>query len=194
MNMPKVVATDDLDVDRYELDLVRRIRRNDRASAEELVDRTYGSVYAALLKLTADPDLAADLTQETYRKAWQSFSSFRGQSKVYTWLYRIAYTTFLNVRRRPSVVRFVSADQLPEPSDSAPRPDERLITDLHQERLRNAILGLSDKQRFVVTAHYWGELSLPEIARLEGVSAVAIRKRLASAHEILLNTLEGNDD
>lgn len=192
--MPKVVSSDEVDDDRYERELVRRVRLNDRAAAEELVDRTYSAVYAALLKLTADPDLAADLTQDTYRKAWQSFSSFRGQSRVYTWLYRIAYTTFLNVRRRPARVSFVSSDQLPEPSDGAPRADEQLIGDLDQEKLRRAILELSGKQRFVVTAHYWGELSLPEIARLEGVSAVAIRKRLASAHEILLQTLEAHDD
>lgn len=192
--MPKVVSSDALDDDQYERELVRRIRRNDRASAEELVDRTYGAVYAALLKLSADPDLAADLTQETYRKAWQSFSSFRGQSRVYTWLYRIAYTTFLNVRRRPAVVNFVPSDQLPDPADDATPADEQLIGDLDQEKLRRAILELSDKQRFVVTAHYWGELSLPEIARLEGVSAVAVRKRLAAAHEILLNHLEDHDD
>lgn len=191
--MPKIVSDDRRDEDRYERELVRRIRANDRAAAEELVDRTYAAVYAALARMCGDPDLAADLTQETYRKAWQSFASFRGNSKVYTWLYRIAYTTFLNVKRRPPLVRHMSPDALPDPSDPQPLPDQSVIAESEQERLREAVLELSDKQRFVVTAHYWGDLSVPEIAALQGVTAVAIRKRLATAHEILEKRLEVDD-
>lgn len=194
LNMPKVVSETPSDEDRYERELVRRIRANDRTAAEELVDRTYGAVYASIMKLCGDPDLAADLTQETFRKAWQSFSSFRGKSRLYTWLYRIAYTTFLNVRRRTAVVRHFSPAELPEPPDPMRLPDQRVMDELDQEQLRRSVLELPDKQRFVVTAHYWGELSLPEIARLEGVSAVAIRKRLASAHAALLNRLEDLDE
>lgn len=188
--MPKIVSDARFDEDRDERELVRRIRSNDRRAAEELVDRTYGSVYAALVKLCGDPDLAADLTQETFRKAWQSFSSFKGRSKLYTWLYRIAYTTFLNVRRRPQLVRPMPPDQLPDPPDPAQLPDQQVIEQSDWEQLRHAVLELSDKQRFVVTAHYWADLSLPEIASLEGVSAVAIRKRLASAHDALAKHLE----
>ncbi|MBW3671939.1 MAG: sigma-70 family RNA polymerase sigma factor [Acidobacteria bacterium] len=194
LNMPKVASERSSDENLYERELVRRIRANDRSAAEELVDRTYGAVYSSIMKLCGDAELAADLTQETYRKAWQSFSSFKGNSKLYTWLYRIAYTTFLNVRRRPPVVRSVSPADLPDPPDPGELPDQRAIDELDQEWLRRAVLELPDKQRFVVTAHYWGDLSLPEIAGLEGVSAVAIRKRLATAHETLASRLEDQNE
>lgn len=190
LNMPKVVSDTRSDEDQYERDLVRRIRANDRAAAEELVDRTYGAVYASLMRLCANADLAADLTQETYRKAWQSFPSFRGESRVFTWLYRIAYTSFLNLQRRPAIVRNVSDDELPEPADPERLPDDKVIEELDQSQLRNAVLQLGEKQRFVITAHYWGELTLPEIAKIERVSAVAIRKRLANAHRALEKLLE----
>jgi len=53
-------------------------RSGDRAAAERLVDATYRNVYAALFRFTGgDADLASDLTQETYRKAWESLASFR---------------------------------------------------------------------------------------------------------------------
>lgn len=190
MDMPKVVPAAEVDEVRYERELVKRIRANDRAAAEELVDLTYGAVFASLLKLSGEPDLAADLTQETYRKAWKSFSSFRGKSRVFTWLYRIAYTTFLNVKRRPAVVTSVADESVPEPVDPARPPDEKVIDEIEQVALREAVMKLDEKKRFVVTAHYWGDLSLPEIAKAEGVSAVAIRKRLAKAHEELERLLE----
>jgi RNA polymerase sigma-70 factor, ECF subfamily len=179
LGMPKVLhaPTDDLDDER---DLIRRIRASDRAAAEVLVERTYGVVYASLVRLCADPDLAADLTQDTYRKAWQSFDSFRGGSKISTWLYRIAYTTFLNHARRPP--RLQPVDEMPRtPADPAPLPDELLAVGAEQASVREAVMTLDEKQRFVVTAHFWGELPIPEIARLEGVTAVAIRKRLKKA-------------
>ncbi|MDX1582904.1 MAG: RNA polymerase sigma factor, partial [Thermoanaerobaculia bacterium] len=171
---------------------VRRALANDRDAAEELVDRTYAAVYASLLKLSGDPDLAADLTQETFRKAWRSLSSFRGKSRVFTWLYRIAYTTFLNVKRRPRVVTTMADDALPDPVDPQPGQDEAVIEEIESEALRRSVLHLDEKQRFVVTAHYWGDLSLPEIASSEGVSAVAIRKRLAKALEQLEELLRNS--
>jgi RNA polymerase sigma factor (sigma-70 family) len=176
--MPKVLHAPAVDLD-DERELIRRVRASDRAAAELLVERTYGVVYASLVRLCGDPDLAADLTQDTYRKAWQSFDSFRGGSKISTWLYRIAYTTFLNHVRRPHPIHPV--DEVPSPEDPAPRADELLAAGAEREAVREAVLALDERQRFVVTAHFWGELPIPEIARLEGVTAVAVRKRLKKA-------------
>ncbi|HEX6159235.1 MAG TPA: sigma-70 family RNA polymerase sigma factor, partial [Thermoanaerobaculia bacterium] len=76
--------------------LLAAVRAGDAAAAEELVERTYSAVYASLYRLCGDSDLAADLTQETYQKAWSALKGFDGRSQLFTWLYRIAYTTFLN--------------------------------------------------------------------------------------------------
>jgi len=81
--------------------LLTAIRAGDAAAAEELVERTYSAVFASIYRLCGDRDLAADLTQETYQKAWGALSGFDGRSQLFTWLYRIAYTTFLNHIRRP---------------------------------------------------------------------------------------------
>ncbi len=63
--------------------LLAAIRGGDRTAAEELVERTYSSVYASLFRLCGDGDLAADLTQETYRKAWEALSGFDGRSQFF---------------------------------------------------------------------------------------------------------------
>ena len=80
-----------------DLVLVRAYRDGSREAAETLVSQSYGLVYASLHRMCrGDRELASDLTQETYRKAWQSLASYDGRARFASWLYRIAYHTFLN--------------------------------------------------------------------------------------------------
>jgi RNA polymerase sigma-70 factor (ECF subfamily) len=166
--------------------LLAAIRAGDRAAAEEMVDRTYSAVYASLFRLCGDSDTAADLTQETYQKAWAALPKFDGRSQLFTWLYRIAYTTFLNHVRRPR--RMTSLDE-PESSfdvrDDTPGADDLLAEREQSERLRTAVLELPEDLRFTVTAHFWGGLAVKEIAKIEEITTVAIRKRLHKAFSIL---------
>jgi len=167
--------------------MLEAIRGGDRGAAEELVERTYSAVYASLYRLCGDRDLAADLTQETYRKAWEAIGSFDGRSQFFTWLYRIAYTTFLNHIRRPR--RVIALEETPEMRDDAPPADEVMGEREENERLREAVMQLSEDLRFTVTAHFWGGLPVKEIARIEEVTTVAIRKRLHKAFSILESAL-----
>src|SRR3954470_23642422 len=82
--------------DEQQRQLLAALAAGDRAAAERLVERTYRGVYALLRRLCGDPDLAADLTQETYRKAWDALPGFDGRAQLSTWLARIAYNHFLN--------------------------------------------------------------------------------------------------
>src|SRR5512133_22796 len=109
-----------------EAKLVNAAKLGDRDAAEQLVERTYSAVYAALYRMChGDAELAADLTQDTYRKAWESLAGFDCRSKLSTWLYRIAYTTFLNHVRRPD--RSVELDEGSiEVSDPAPSLEETI--------------------------------------------------------------------
>lgn len=165
--------------------LLAAIRGGDRSAAEEMVDRTYGAVFASLCRLCGDGDLAADLTQETYQKAWAALPGFDGRSQLFTWLYRIAYTTFLNHIRRPRRMSSLDDEKAPDPADPAPDASETLESAEEAERLRRAVLQLSDELRFTVTAHFWGGLAVKEIAAIEKITTVAIRKRLHKAFSML---------
>ncbi|HVR98843.1 MAG TPA: RNA polymerase sigma factor [Thermoanaerobaculia bacterium] len=176
--------------DSTERDLLAAFAAGDRQAAERLVERTYRSVYALLKRLCGDTDLAADLTQETYRRAWSSLSGFHGKAQFSTWLCRIAYNTFLNHIRRPR--RLVPLEEEHEAAvpDPAPSLDDALGRELAGDRLRHAVLGLPEELRFTVTALFWGDLSVQEIARHEGITPVAIRKRLKKALGALARALE----
>ena len=198
-----------LDDERRLLAVLRRGGRAEREAgseavraAEALLESTYRRTYATLLRLCGgDADLAADLTQETYRKAWSALAGFDGRARLSTWLFRIAYTTFLNHARRPRLfVPAAAGDEAgdePERPDGAsafagrhPAPDEALAASQDRERLRRAVLGLPEDLRYTVTACFWGELPVREIARHEGITGAAVRKRLRKATSLLAAQLE----
>lgn len=179
---------------------LRRGGGGERAAAEALCSATYRRTYRALVRLTGgDGELAADLTQEAYRKAWAALPGFDGRSRFSTWLFRIAYTTFLNHARRPRVVVPLGGGggeaEASEPgieavADPAPPADQAIAERGTRDRLRRAVLALPEDLRFTVTARFWGELPVREIARQEGVTGAAVRKRLKKAMLLLAAHLE----
>lgn len=196
---------------REEKRLLAALRRSEaegdeRRAAERLVETTWRRTYAALFRLTGgDGELAADLTQDAYRKAWDALPQFDGRARFSTWLYRIAYTTFLNHARRPRRVVPLSERVADDPEaeapprdaglpDPGPLPDEALGAARDRDRLRRAVLALPEDLRFTVTARYWGELTAREIARQEGVGAAAVRKRLRKALPLLAAALENDPE
>jgi RNA polymerase sigma-70 factor (ECF subfamily) len=176
-----------------ETELLAAMAAGDREAAERLVERTYRGVYALLRRLCGDSELAADLTQETYRRAWDALPGFHGRAQFSTWLCRIAYNVFLNHLRRPR--RLVPLEERLEEAvrDPSPPADEVLGRAMEGDRLRRAVLLLPEEQRFTVAALFWGERSVREVAFEQGVSGVAIRKRLKRALQTLAGVLAAEE-
>jgi RNA polymerase sigma-70 factor (ECF subfamily) len=175
--------------DRDERALLRALAAGDREAASQLVEATYRSVYALLCRLCGhDLELAADLTQETYRKAWAELPSFDGRSRFGTWLFRIAYNAFLNHARRPR--RIVPLDEATPPVAEGASAQQEVEQRQTAECVRHAVLALPEVLRLMVATRYWGELPVREIARLEGISEPAVRKRLKKALRELAHALK----
>ena len=173
---------EDMSAEAEERRLLERIRTGDREAADLLVAGSYGAVFASLVRLCGgDRDLASDLTQETYRKAWQALRGFDGRARFSTWLYRIAYNTFLNRARRSLRAVPLEGDGVPVPADPGESAEDTLGSAETSLRLRRAVLALPDDLRFSVTARFWAGQSVSDIARHEEVTTVAIRKRLRRA-------------
>jgi len=171
--------------------LLDAVRRGDREAAEEIAAQTYERVFSTLVRLAGgDVDVAADLTQETYRRAWKALGKFEGRAKLSTWLHRIAYTTFLNhIRGRKRIVALDPeyAEQIPS---DAPSLDDAASDRAAHEVLRQAVLSLDDDLRYTVTARYWGDVSVREIALEIGITPAAVRKRLKKAQQQLAELLQ----
>lgn len=169
--------------------LLAALRAGDRGAAEALVAASYRTIYAALFRLCGgDGELAADLTQEAYRRAWASLGRFQGEARFSTWVYRIAYNAFLNHVRRPRPL--VPLDGETPVVDPARDAEETVVLGRENERLRRAVLALPEDLRFTVTARFWGERPVAQIADGEGITPAAVRKRLKKALRLLALALE----
>lgn len=146
-----------------ETDLVRRARGGDTAAFGALVERHQARLHATLLRMTGDGDLAMDLTQDAFVRAWERLDRFEERAAFGTWLYRIAvrlaYDALARQRRHG---REALDDALPDTSE--PPADERVVTEAAAEDLRRRIQGLPTLQRAVVTLRAWEGLPYREIA------------------------------
>jgi len=143
--------------------LVARVRlEGDRRAFEQLMRRHQGMVRAQLRRLLhGDEAMADDLAQETFMLAWRKLDQFRGEARFSSWLYRIAYTCFLQSRRGPAghdVVDDASMEQLQAPARAMDlqldleRAMQRLSAAEQAVLLHCAQLGLSHEEAAYVLA------------------------------------------
>ncbi len=167
-----------------EHDLVARCREGDREAQRELYDRTSVRVYRLLLKMTASPDDAFDLAQETYLKAFTRIGQFDGRSSVATWLFRVAVNEALQFRRRAGLSRVQPHENI---------PDDGVVSDIEQSAVRldvnEALALLPPHDRAMLALRYQDGLDYRAIAEVVGCAAGTVASRLNRAREGLREIL-----
>lgn len=150
-------------------------------------------VHGLVRRFISDPDLADDVVQETFLRAWRALPRFRGDAAVSTWLHRIAVNTALTARRKASQQRTAGMEEMEEPAASlTPESDpERRgeVVDL-RARLEEALAQLPPGHRAVVVLKDVEGWSHAEIASRLGISEAAAKVRLHRAHRRLARELE----
>lgn len=180
-------------------DLVLRARGGDELACEELVRRYQGRVYSLVYHMVGHREDAEDLVQDIFVRALRSLSGFRGQSKFYTWLYRIAVNLTINFLKSAGARRKLSLDDVDLGIErdrsfvqmvSRRTPASEMTISELQERLNKALQKLSDKHRTVVVLHDIEGVPHDQIARMLGCSAGTIRSRLFYARRKLQEELK----
>jgi RNA polymerase sigma-70 factor (ECF subfamily) len=159
--------------------VARVIKDDDRGAFELLVRRHHSAVRNFLRRLArGDADRADDLAQETFIKTYTSLSSFAGRAKFSTWLYRIAYTTFLNDQRgrRPQE----SFDETEHSADQASM--ESVVAGLDIDRL---LSNLSLRQRAIFDLHFKKGMTHQEIATALDVPIGTVKSDLLRGQDTL---------
>ena len=132
-------------------------------------------VYGIVRKMVIDHDDADDLTQETFIKIHRSIDTFRSDSQLFTWIYRIATNeclTFLNKKRRRFFLPIGDVSiQLAVHVDSTPE----ISGDEIQRKLQKALLTLPDKQRLVFTMKYFEDMTYEDMAEVTSTSVGALK-------------------
>jgi RNA polymerase sigma-70 factor (ECF subfamily) len=167
---PAEPALADLD----ERDLVEACLGGQPAAFDLIVERHRRSVYLLCYRFVSNHEDASDLSQDVFLRAYRGLRSFRGQSSLATWLYRIGVNVCLNrvSAKKPLSESMEDRQFVDERTESA---SERLLRDERGARVRAAIAQLPRKQRVTLVLRMYHEMSHQEIADVLGSSVGAVK-------------------
>jgi RNA polymerase sigma-70 factor (ECF subfamily) len=180
-------------------EVVRKVQAGDVAAFDRLILKYRERVYSVIYNLCANREDAADLTQGTFIKAFQSINRFQGQASFFTWLYRIGVNATLTHLRKNRLRTFFSFERIIEEDKSSEvldaltdktGADRELFVKELQEKLNEALQKLSINHRMVVTLFEIDGLSHNEIAEIMGCSVGTVRSRLHYAKQLLQAELQ----
>ena len=160
-----------------DIELVELFRDADKKHfAFNLLVRKYQEkVYYFVRRLVIDHNDTDDVVQNVFIKVWNNLGSFREDSKLFTWLYRIAVNESLSFLKSKRLLSYLSLAS----------PEAMMVKSLHsdpyfdgqeiQKRLREAIIRLPKKQQLVFNMRYYDDLSYDEKSEIDGTSVGALK-------------------
>ncbi|HVA60692.1 MAG TPA: sigma-70 family RNA polymerase sigma factor [Mycobacteriales bacterium] len=181
--------------------MVRACQRGEPGALDALIRATYAQVYRLCQRMLADPEEAADATQEVFIRVTRSVLGFRGESAFGTWLHRVTVNVCLTALHRRTRARStgVVAGRQPfaVPGDLTaerlaaqnPNPADQAIRAELARRAERAVATLPEDARTVVVLRDLEGLSTKEVADLLGVSESVVKVRLCRAHARLRRDL-----
>lgn len=162
-------------------ELISRVAAGDEAAFRQLYERYGDRVFRYALTLVRNLHLAEEVVQETMVAIWRGAGSFKGGSRVSTWIFGIARNQAHALLRRE-----VRGERVPEESLTLPDPAEAVE---REDRVLSALAKLPPDQREVVVLAFYEGLSYREIARLLGVLEGTVKSRMHFAKRKLREAL-----
>ena len=173
-------------------ELVRKSQFGDKAAFEQLVIRHQELVFSLAYKLTGNREMANDVAQEAFIRAWKAIEKFRGDSTFSTWIYRITVNTAWTLRKKAKKHNTLNIDDTYEPIVIDEKKDPELVainSDLSSV-LINALDKIPIEHRIIVELKNIEGRSHKEIADYLDISVTAAKVRLHRAHQKLRQILE----
>lgn len=174
---------------------------NDLNGFQRIVEENYQRIFNVVYHMIEDREEAEDLTQDTFINAHRAFASFRHESQIYTWLYRIAVNLTKNRLDRRRRRRLTEAGSLDAPlevedDDIMPQVEDWRHTPVRtaenselQRVLTAEVSNLRPEYKEVVILRDYEDLSYEQIAQVLGCSVQAVKSRLFRARSVLRRAL-----
>lgn len=171
-----------------ETELVRNARQGDGNGFKRLFEINVNRIYAFCLRMSANPQLAEEITQDVFVKAWENLHKFRGESKFSTWLHSIAVNEFLTQKRMQKrfMQRFTSTDDVLKYDRHGEKPEVHFNTNID---LENAISSLPEQAKMVLILHDIEGYKHKEIAEMINIEVGTSKAHLHRARKILREEL-----
>ena len=154
-----------------------------KAEFDRIFTEYSAPIYNYALRMVGDPDRAADITQDTFIKAYRKLDTLTDPSSTRSWLYRIAtHTAIDEMRRRRNVVRLdADEDRTVEQAEGGPGPETQVLSGLMDERISRALLHLKPNHRQCLILSDVEDMSAVQIGEVMGMSNGAVRVLLCRA-------------
>ena len=157
-------------------EIIQTYREGRKEEAFEALVRSYGErLYWHLRRLTASHEDADDLLQDTFLKVWSALPDFREESRLFTWIYRIATNEALNFLRKNRWKALLKAESLESILDRRIDEDPGFNGDRLQRTLMKAVNHRPQKQKLVFCLRYFDELRYEDISEMTGTSVGALK-------------------
>jgi len=173
--------------------LVKRVQRGDKGAFDLLVLKYQHKIVNLVMRYVRDPELAQDITQEAFIKAYRALPRFRGDSAFYTWMYRIAVNTAKNhlaaQRRRPMNIELDLQD--PDQYDlhaqlkETDTPEAITLSNETREAVERAIAALPEDLRTAIILRELEGMSYEEIAQTMECPVGTVRSRIFRARDAI---------
>lgn len=180
-----------------EIEIIARLKSGDENAFREFVGEYQHRILNGAFKFVRNTEAAEDITQEVFMETFESIRSFRGDSKLSTWLYRIMVAKSLNwirnTRRKKRFGLFLlyNEEGVEQPMFSSTKnlPEEEIVRQEMAEVLTKALDRIPESQRTAFTLHKIEEFSYEEIAGIMDVSHSAVESLLHRAKHNLQTIL-----
>ena len=174
-----------------DFDLIRRMAAGDENAVRQLYT-VYGQrLYAYALRITNDPAIAEDVTQDTLVIAWRTADKFRGEGRLITWLLGIVHHSAMKALRRRSEPLDAMEETLPETDAS---PEEQAQAGEINQWVWQGLQNLSTEHRAVLELVFYQGLSLKEVAEVCGCPLGTVKSRLSYARGHLRGVLSRSEE
>ncbi len=170
--------------------LLKRIAEGEKEIFGELVLRHQDFIFNVVSKYVRFEEEARDLTQEVFLKAYENIEKFRGESKVSSWLYSIAYNLSMNWSERRAGRETQLDDELAETIAEPPSlADEIFDREAQLARIAEVLAEMPEKYRAVINLYYFEDRSYQEIADTLGLPINTVKVHLLRAKDQLRKKL-----
>lgn len=179
------------------INLVTDACKKDNTAMEKIYKLYYEDVYFVCKKYELSDEDAADVTQDTFIKAFSSLDSIENAAKFKPWILRIAGNNCLNLLKHRNIINFSSIDDEEHPIEIEDEKKSTLDTVIDDETasiLNGIINTLPIEQRVTVFMHYYQDMSVKEIANAYGCSENTVRSRLNYAKKTMRAEAEKLED
>jgi RNA polymerase sigma-70 factor (ECF subfamily) len=173
--------------------VIQKILRGQQSAYATLVDRYQSYVFTLVMRYVNDRELAEELAQDVFVKAYRCLADFKGNSKFSTWLYTIVHTTCLShMRKKKGNTVLLNEETMISIFDNnfVQKPIEHLDQKYKKQLLEQAMKQLPPLDAQLLTLFYQGEQTIEEVGLILGLTVGNVKVRLFRARRKLKEVLE----